>query len=203
MVSLLIAHGHPQTFTRLGCSRSETHLELTKDMALLAMLMPKELDYSYELMFGLEVGLLSMMYGGNSSWAHADCDERHKMCTFSGVMSSGMPILDPDESMAFAKAKASGATIEELPDSDDAAEGNGKAVKGKKKAKKNKGKKKSKKEKNGDVEEEKEEEQEEEIKYYNKRGKVVGSGPRQPMRFSGVIGPTHQTSKPSTAFPRD
>lgn len=166
---------------------------------MLALFMPKELNYSYEVTAGLEVGLLSMMYGGNDSWAHAGCDQRHLTCTFEGAIKAGMRTRSLSESIP----EKEGAKIEPISDSDDAASGSGSDSKSDdNKVDKTKGKKKSKEENNGDDEKDKGNE-EEEIKYYNKRGKVVGSGPRQPMRFTGVVQPPHQTSKPSTAFPCD
>lgn len=141
---------------------------------MLALFMPKELNYWYEVTSGLEVGLLSMMYGGDSTWAHAECDQYHLACTFAGAMNAGMRTRSPSESIA----KKQSAKIEAILDSDEARSG-------------------------GEQEEDGKKEEEEEIKYYNKRGKVVGSGPRQPLRFTGVVQLIQQASNPSTAFPCD
>lgn len=145
-------------------------------MMLLALFLP-EMGYGYELTSGLEVGLLSMMYGGSSTWAHAECGERHTTCTFEGAMQSGMPVISPSEVLS----KVTKADASPIPGSADTSESKSESGK----------------------EKEDEEEGEEEIKYYNKRGKVVGQGPRQPMRFTGVVGPAHHTSKPSAVYPCD
>lgn len=39
--------------------------------------------------------------------------------------------------------------------------------------------------------------------YYNRRGEVVATGPDIPMRLTGLVGPSHQLSKPSAKYPCD
>lgn len=40
-------------------------------------------------------------------------------------------------------------------------------------------------------------------KYYNRRGKVISTGPDVPMRLTGHIASAHQISKPSAKYPCD
>lgn len=151
-------------------------------MMLYAMVLP-DLGFGYELAAGMEGTVLSALYGGDDGWAHAQCDERHSTCTLGGVDRSRMKLRSPPSP----PKKAGEAEIEPISDSDSAPGESGPSSGSASKRKEDEGW----------------EEDGEEIKYYDRRGRVVGQGPRVPVRFTGHIMPAHQTSKPSTAYPCD